>query len=580
MPTANGTYPYLDYFNLQRAPFTPMADDDFFFTDLAIGQRLDMLGHLIQYSDLLLVITGEQGSGKTALLQQLLTLAREQMQVCRVDAEHGMDSGRLLESVALGFGFSSVPANSDALAEQLNLLSGNKQALLLIDDAHRLSIEALTILLELAELDGSDGKLLRIVLCCEPAINELLATPSIAPLRDRITQAMEIPLFTEKQTRAYLRHRMKVAGLETELPISDKLVKMIHKGANGNPARINELAHQALMEISGEQMQHSPIGLFTSMDRWQLLAIAGGVVLAALVLLLVLSGDEDKQPQPVQQNLEEHALPNVSGGDDGDEVVVLLRRKKTNELLPEQMAEEIELPVAEQAEPAVDSGLSPEPVPRLKGWPADGQESTDVADTVPSQEVEIPVEVEHKTDSDVISAPVINAVLPNPVPTSRERQTITLQGSGFEAGSRVSLGWTGKVKQLDAEQVVVKNPNHIQISFITGMTDDTWTVRVTSPAGRSSDIVKFRVDSAFVVQSESLTEESDTADSGQTGIHREEWLMAQNPNHYTVQLMGSVRETDVTDFVQNNRLKGQLAYFRSLSQGRDWYSLVSGVYPD
>ncbi len=579
MPIGTGSYPYLDYFKLQQAPFTPVVDDTFFFSDPAISQRLDMLRHLVQYSDLLLVVTGEQGSGKTTLLQQFLVSVREEMQSGRVDAEYGMGAGRLLECIARGFGFPSIPENTEELAKKLNSTSDNRQALLLIDDAHRLSIEALMALLELAELDGPDGKLLRIVLFCEPAINELLATPSIAPLRDRITQTMEMPLFTEEQTDAYLRYRMKVAGLQTDLPFSAKLVKMIHKGAHGNPARINELAHQALMEMSGEEPQRGQLALFADREKWFPLAIAGGVAVVVLTFLVVLLGGEDEQPELAELELEEHSLPvSSSSEEDGDETIILVRNKPVHESSPSGFNEETELAIAGRASPENGVESEPDSVPRLKGWP-EGQKTE--AGVKPEPVVEIPAAAQQDSEVVSLAIPVIKAVLPNPVVPSWERQAVTLRGSGFDATSRVTVGWTGRVKELDADQVIVKSPQEIQIFVTTGMKEDTWTVRVTNAAGGSSKIRTFRVEPAAVARVERSASASEVVANASVGeIYQEEWLMTQNPNYYTVQLMGSGREADIIEFVQRHQLKGKLAYFRGLSQGKDWYSLVSGVYPD
>ncbi len=585
MSTGTGNYPYLDYFKLQRVPFTPDVDDAFFFTDPAISQRLDMLRHLVQYSDLLLVVMGEQGSGKTTLLQQFHASVREEMRTGRVDAEYGMDAERLLECSARGFGLSAIPQDAAALAEKLNSMPDNRQALLLIDDAHRLSVEALAVLLELAELDGPNGKLLRIVLFCEPAINELLAAPSIAPLRDRITQTMEMPLFTEEQTGAYLRYRMKVAGLQTEQPFSAKLVKMIHKGAHGNPARINELAHQALLEISGEQPQRSPLALFAGREKWLPVAVAAGVVLVALITLAVLPDRNNEQPGLAKVEPDEHPLPVASSnGNDEEETIVLLQDREMDGLSSGTPDGEIELALAEEVFPdtPVESGAE-SAVPRLRGWPAAGQDvGSDVMPEPEERIVEIPAAAQQNSGMTAAVVPVIDAVIPNPVNASREQQAIVLQGSGFDADSRITVGWTGRVKELSADQVKVTSPQEIQFVITTGMAEDTWTVRVTNAVGISSRTATFQVEPAAVVQqAERPVSAVDTASTApQQEIHREKWLIGQNPEHYTVQLMGTGQEADIIDFVRRHQLEGKLAYFRGLSQGKEWYSLVFGVYPD
>ncbi len=575
MSIGTGSYPYLGYFNLQRAPFTPVVDDAFFFADPAISQRLEMLRHLIHYSDLLLVVIGEQGSGKTTLLQQFLRSDREQMPVCRVDGEYGMDAGRLLDRIAQGFGLSGAPADSAKLAESLARKGGDQPFLLLIDDAHRLSMEALATLLELAELDGPEGRLMRIVLFCEPAINELLADPAIAPLRDRITQTMEMPLLTEEQTADYLLHRMRVAGLRGESPFSAKLVKMIHKGARGNPARINELAHQALMEISGEEPRRNPLASLANGEKGLPLGgIAAVVILVLLVpLMLFLGGDGEERAEQVRQEV---TLP--IGSPDGEKAVVVLAGERPAETPVSHAKTEI------SSEEELSRPVADQTTPRLKGWPPEEENDVQqVAEVAAEPVIEIPAAAQPKTHPEG-APPVIERVLPDPVPASRERQIVTLRGFGFDTGSRVTLGWTGRVKELSPEQVQVKSAEEIQIAIVTGSAEDTWTVRVTNPDGTSSKIVKFHVqprESAPALAPSPSRQPVAKADTGRPeGVHREAWLMAQNPAHYTVQLMGAGEEAKVLDFVRQHNLKGELAYFRGLSQGKDWYSLVAGVYPD
>ncbi len=579
MSIGTGSYPYLGYFNLQQAPFTPVVDDAFFFADPAISQRLEMLRHLVRYSDLLLLVVGELGSGKTTLLQQFLLSSGEQTHLCRVDGEYGMDTGRLLERIAAGFGLPSEPRNTAELAESLGHIAGNQPFLLLIDDAHRLSMEALTALLELAEREGPGGRLLRIVLFCEPSINELLADPAIAPLRDRITQTMEMPLLTEEQTAAYLVHRMRVAGLRGESPFSAKLVKMIHKGAGGNPARINELAHQALMEISGEEPRRTPLALLASGGSGIPPAgIAAAVVLVLLLpLWLLFSGGEEEKGME-QRASREVTLP--IGSDDGDETVVVLNDEPSADA-PTDSGEDISPDV--RGDESAAPGSERHAPPRLKGWHSEGEQGAkvEVASAAPAggPVVEIPAAAQNQSPVAEIVPPVIEAVLPDPVPASSKRQTVILRGSGFGPGSRVTVGWTGRVKELAPEQVEVTSPEEMRIAIVTGRAADTWTVRVTNPDGASSRIVEFQV-APMKAELEASPAGSSAAGGEKAGLHREAWLLAQDPAHYTVQLMGAGKESDVLAFVEQHRLQGDLAYFRGVSQGKDWYSLVTGVYPD
>jgi DamX protein len=61
---------------------------------------------------------------------------------------------------------------------------------------------------------------------------------------------------------------------------------------------------------------------------------------------------------------------------------------------------------------------------------------------------------------------------------------------------------------------------------------------------------------------------------------REEWLLRQNPNAYTLQLVALGEEAGISRFLERFSLPGQAAYFRTMRQGKPWFSLLYGVYPD
>ena len=62
------------------------------------------------------------------------------------------------------------------------------------------------------------------------------------------------------------------------------------------------------------------------------------------------------------------------------------------------------------------------------------------------------------------------------------------------------------------------------------------------------------------------------------GIHRESWLLAQNPSHYTIQLIGLQNEKSIHKFVKKYKLFNQVAYYKTLYRKKDWYPLLYGVY--
>lgn len=57
-------------------------------------------------------------------------------------------------------------------------------------------------------------------------------------------------------------------------------------------------------------------------------------------------------------------------------------------------------------------------------------------------------------------------------------------------------------------------------------------------------------------------------------------LLARPPESYTLQLLGSLSETNVQNFIAGNNGAGALSYFKSRYQDRPWFVVVHGNYPN
>jgi DamX protein len=58
------------------------------------------------------------------------------------------------------------------------------------------------------------------------------------------------------------------------------------------------------------------------------------------------------------------------------------------------------------------------------------------------------------------------------------------------------------------------------------------------------------------------------------------WLWSQDPRHFTLQLFGTYQRDSVARFIKRYKLSGKAAMFTSQRNGRNWYVLVYGSYPD
>lgn len=64
-------------------------------------------------------------------------------------------------------------------------------------------------------------------------------------------------------------------------------------------------------------------------------------------------------------------------------------------------------------------------------------------------------------------------------------------------------------------------------------------------------------------------------------IHREEWLLSQDGESYTIQIVGVSSEATMLDFIKRNQLlkQNEIAYYQTTFQGKPWYQALYGIYP-
>jgi len=91
---------------------------------------------------------------------------------------------------------------------------------------------------------------------------------------------------------------------------------------------------------------------------------------------------------------------------------------------------------------------------------------------------------------------------------------------------------------------------------------------------------KKKIKSSDLIQKKKKQEKTVSEKSKKAkGIHRESWLLAQNPSYYTIQLVGLQNEKSINKFVKKYKLFNQVAYYKTLYHKKDWYPLLYGVYP-
>ncbi|MGH8627327.1 MAG: AAA family ATPase, partial [Gammaproteobacteria bacterium] len=182
----------------------------FFYLCPPLVQRVALLLHLLVFSRQPVFVVAERGMGKTSLLEYLLRVAPEYWSVSRVDGEKL--SGRqatarhVLEGFGVKPGMRSVSDGPTLAKTILAEFGKDRIPVLLVDDAHKLPSESVSLLMDSAPWDRQAGGL-HMAFFCTPLIDGALNTAELRPRLRQFAHRIELSPFTEQQTREYLVQR-------------------------------------------------------------------------------------------------------------------------------------------------------------------------------------------------------------------------------------------------------------------------------------------------------------------------------------------------------------------------------------
>lgn len=272
---------FLGHYQLSHDPFAPRVPGFKFFP----AQRKPVLGqlhHLARYSQLLLVVTGPQGSGKTLLRQALVASTNKQsVQSVVVSARGAGDATGVLRQVAQALNVAQAEIGA-ILAQIVQLALTGQEVYLLVDDAEQLDESALEALLALAA--GAPEGRPHVFLFGE---SSLIAQLEALSLEEERFHVIELQPYTEEETREYLDQRLEGAGRGIELFTADQ-ISDIHESSDGWPGNINQVARDAMIEAmiaSRSAVKRPSMGF--NMPKKHVLAISAVVVVAVAAAWLM-----------------------------------------------------------------------------------------------------------------------------------------------------------------------------------------------------------------------------------------------------------------------------------------------------
>lgn len=252
---------YTHFFQLKQAPFSIAPDPHYLYMSERHREALAHLLYGINSGGGFVLLTGEIGAGKTTVCRCFLEQIPESCNIAYI-FNPKLTVDELLQSICDEFGISTpkteqnsgtVKAYVDALNAHLLSSHGKGQSnVLVIDEAQNLSADVLEQLRLLTNLETNERKLLQIILIGQPELRDMLASPSLQQLAQRVIARYHLGSLSLVETARYILHRLSVAGLSAASPFRPNTMQLIHQLTQGVPRKINLLCDRALLGAYAE----------------------------------------------------------------------------------------------------------------------------------------------------------------------------------------------------------------------------------------------------------------------------------------------------------------------------------------
>lgn len=243
---------YLDFYGLREAPFSLTPDPRFLFYSDRHREALELLLFGLRERKGFVQLTGEVGCGKTTLCRALLERLGPEYQTALI-LNPIMSSGQLLRTILQELGLV-VPPRADRVAclETLNRflleeVPRGREVVLILDEAQDLGPELLEQVRLLSNLETDREKLLQIVLIGQPELRDLLDSPGLRQLRQRITVRCHLDPLDREESELYLHFRLQVAGANGLPTFSRWAITRLYRYARGIPRLLNAAADLTLL---------------------------------------------------------------------------------------------------------------------------------------------------------------------------------------------------------------------------------------------------------------------------------------------------------------------------------------------
>ena len=242
---------YTKFYGLTKEPFENTPNPDFLFLSKNHREVLASLSYTINAAKGFALVVGDIGTGKTTLIHALIKQLDPSFIILNITNPRTTFDD-ILHYLGKKIGITAEkadpPETVEVIRNELETLheKGGKHAVLIVDEAHLLSDEALEDIRLISNIENEERKLIQIVLLGQNELSDKLRKESLRPLQQRLVVTRGLAPLNREETEEYILHRLRVAGKQSQL-FEKKALSLIWKKSRGIPRLINQICDNAML---------------------------------------------------------------------------------------------------------------------------------------------------------------------------------------------------------------------------------------------------------------------------------------------------------------------------------------------
>ena len=243
---------YDQFYGLQGRPFQLTPDPHYYFESATHRKALSYLGYGLAQGEGFIVITGDIGAGKTTLVGHLMqTIDPARLTAVKIVSTQ-VEGDDMLRLAAQSFGLETEGFTKAATLQRIEgflhaQARAGRRSLLIVDEGQNLGISAIEELRMLSNFQLGGQSLLQIFLLGQPEFRDLLKSPELEQLRQRVIATHHLEPMMPREVEPYILHRLGVAGWSGNPAFTPAAFSALYAATGGVPRRLNALVSRVLL---------------------------------------------------------------------------------------------------------------------------------------------------------------------------------------------------------------------------------------------------------------------------------------------------------------------------------------------